>query len=201
MPKMGKKTAPLVSAHWRLRKLILKDKILKLEHVTEVMNTLTSPHQRTTFSKLYGPICKSERVAVEKVGRNNVGIVAKKKIKPGIRLQELPGKVSIRIPLKDEEKLKQCKKFPTYTSVVKREQNSIEVYRYLIGPLAFANAACTEHANVGTTTYSCLTTILNPESEVIIEKQLFYYYGDEYPINEWCTICKKEKKIKNKLTK
>ena len=124
-----------------------------LKHVTQVMDTLPSPHQRTAFLRLYGPICSSKRVVVQKVGKNNVAIKAKKDIAPNTRLKELPGQDSIRIPKKDTEKFSKPTKFTTYTSVVKRKVGDIDVYRYLIGPIAFANAACTKHANVGTTTY------------------------------------------------
>lgn len=163
------------------------------------MNTLISPHQRTTFSNLYGPICSSKRVAVQKVGRNNVAIVALKSIRPGTRLNELGGQDSIRIPQKDKEKTKSLK-YTQYTSVVQRNERSINVLRYLIGPLAFANAACTKHSNVATTTYTCLSTIINPDSEVRTGKELVYFYGEDNPIVALCKKCKEEQK-KKKLTK
>jgi hypothetical protein len=128
MPKTGKKTSPLVSAHWRLRKLILVEGKLELKHVNEVMNSLPLPHQRTTFSKLYGPVCSSKRVCIAKVGRNNVAVLAKEYISPGTRLSELRGQDSIRIPKKDEKKTKSLK-YTQYTSVVEREERST-VLRY-----------------------------------------------------------------------
>ena len=106
MPKTGKKTSPLVSAHWRLRKLILVEGKLERKHVNEVMNSLPLPHQRTTFSKLYGPVCSSDRVCIKKVGRNNVAVLSLQNIIPGTRLSELRGQDSIRIPEKDKKKTK-----------------------------------------------------------------------------------------------
>ena len=71
---------------------------------------------------------------------------------------------------------------------------------YLIGPLAFANAACTKHSNVTTATYTCLSTITNPDSEVRTGKELVYFYGEDNPIDALCKQCKEEQK-KEKLTK
>ena len=199
MPKTGKKTSPLVSAHWRLRKLILVEGKLERKHVNEVMNSLPLPHQRTSFSKLYGPVCSSKRVCIAKVGRNNVAVLAKEYISPGTRLSELRGQDSIRIPKKDEKKTKSLK-YTQYTSVVQREERS-KVLRYLIGPLAFANAACTKHSNTSTTKYTSLSTIINEKSEVRKGKELVYYYGKDNPIVELCKGCKEEQKQKKKLTK
>ena len=194
MPKIGKKTSPLVSAHFRLRKRILASKKLSRDDVMAVAGSL-SAKQRTQFTNLHGPICDSERVAVIKLKRNNVGVRALKVIQGGTRLKELKGKFSIRVPGKDNAEEKSNRLFQ-YSSVVQRKEKTI-CERFLIGPLAFVNASCEKHSNTKTMNFSCLTTQI--DKTIKKNKDVAFFYGEDCNMDTLCDECEKESKIKNRV--
>ena len=105
------------------------------------------------------------------------------------------GYVSIRVPVTAEEVKERTLTQQIYRSVVSRPERERKCYHLLIGPLAFANAACEHHANASSSTFTSFKTNVDINRK---NTELKLDYGNG---NTLCTECRKEKERLQKLNR
>ena len=149
-PKVkGAKIPKLVLAHELLRKKILRDGELLLNHIEEVKNTL--PYQlKKTFLELYLPalvkLVPASRVKIKKIN-DDIGVFAKRRIYNDTKLTELTGSNSEKVTNHINSSLPKYKSVMQKKISYKRKSQTITSTNnfYLVGPLAFANHSCKAH--------------------------------------------------------
>ena len=194
--KKRRKAPGIVNAHYMLRELILKDRVLKKEHILKVKEKL-SKDMKVIFEELYMPIVTSKDVVVKKISKDNVGVFTIKNLGEHVDIPGLRGYDSVKVPNSVNTSL------PSYMSTIKRTENNKEFTHYLVGPLAFVNTACKSHATGTTSDFvNASTNFIGPEleeemSDAIItneENQSFFKKGIELTLdyrytNHYCATC------------